>query len=346
MGVYFDDVMHQAEHIKRALPVYASEEYLEKYGQIKKMKPRKVVFCGMGSSNYSSFGAGVLLNQTGITCQRYSASELLHYEMGTLIEDTLLVITSQSGKSAEILNLLKVVPDGIKIAAITNCKDGDLVRRADVTFNMSVENETAPSTRTYLASVILSDSIAVAASGANLISFLTDVKIELSCLETFLCGYENEENKISRVIAGISHIAFMGRGYSLSSAYSAALFMREAAKFPAVDFESAEFRHGPLEAVDPDFLGVVFAPSGKTYELNIAIAEQIVKCSGRAIVITDGDYRQMSENMAVIKQQHACEVTAPISEIAAAQAVIIETAKMTKTDMDIFRNASKVTTLE
>jgi glucosamine--fructose-6-phosphate aminotransferase (isomerizing) len=80
-------------------------------------------------------------------------------------------------------------------------------------------------------------------------------------------------------------IYFLGRGPSYASALEGALLVGETAKEPAVGMAAGNFRHGPVEIVDSNFRGVVFAARGKTRALNIALARELERFGGRVRVI-------------------------------------------------------------
>jgi glucosamine--fructose-6-phosphate aminotransferase (isomerizing) len=79
------------------------------------------------------------------------------------------------------------------------------------------------------------------------------------------------------------------RGASQGAALCGRLVLEEVARTPAVPLDAAEFRQGPNEVVDEHFGAVVFAPSGRPGALNRALAAEIIRHDGRALVIGETD---------------------------------------------------------
>jgi glucosamine--fructose-6-phosphate aminotransferase (isomerizing) len=71
-------------------------------------------------------------------------------------------------------------------------------------------------------------------------------------------------------------IYFLSRGPGLGSVAEGVLLMHETAKSPAVGMSIAQFRHGPVEAVDPNFRAVVLGTQKQTAELDAAFANDLL----------------------------------------------------------------------
>lgn len=250
---YLSDILDQPESLRKALPVYLGPEYLERMVDLARLKFDRIIFSGMGSSNFCSLGASILLNSGGYSSEVKSAGHLLHYDMEQAGKGTLLFLISQSGESIEITNILDRLPEGSVVAAITNNPSSTLAKRADLTFNLNVAAEESVTTRTYLASLLLVDIIAKTISGQRDEEFTAQVWDTLSYMEEYLKNYNYSIAQMKNFMALPPYLCLAGRGYSLSTVRAGALFFREVAKYPAIDFDSGEFKHGPVEMVDENF---------------------------------------------------------------------------------------------
>jgi fructoselysine-6-P-deglycase FrlB-like protein len=61
----------------------------------------------------------------------------------------------------------------------------------------------------------------------------------------------------------------------MGSAHEGALLFHETARTSAVPMSCAQFRHGPVEAVSRDLRAFVFASQKETYELDVALADDL-----------------------------------------------------------------------
>lgn len=85
-----------------------------------------------------------------------STGELLYYEKEILNKKTLLILISQSGESAEIVNLLEQLSEEVTIIAITNETESTLASKGELVLPLHVGEEEAVTTRTYMASICVS----------------------------------------------------------------------------------------------------------------------------------------------------------------------------------------------
>jgi len=62
--------------------------------------------------------------------------------------------------------------------------------------------------------------------------------------------------------------------------------MHETAKAPAIGMSVPQFRHGPVEVTDGRFRGVVLAADRATFELDQALAEDLIRMGGKTRLLT------------------------------------------------------------
>ena len=176
--------------------------------------------------------------------------------------------------------------------------------------------------------------------------FINEIREAIDNLEYSLASYTETSTKIKEFITVPPYFCIIGRGYSLSTVRGGALFIRELAKFPSIDFESAEFRHGPFEMINKDFYAMIFAPDGPTYELNLGLAVNIAKHGGKAILVTNRKTEIKDKSILVIEQKPSSEFLAPINELAPLQLLANCLAELKNLEVGKFLNSSKITKVE
>jgi glucosamine--fructose-6-phosphate aminotransferase (isomerizing) len=77
----------------------------------------------------------------------------------------------------------------------------------------------------------------------------------------------------------------LARGPSRASALEGSLLFNETARAPAVAFTAGSFRHGPVEVVEDGFRSIIFAPAGRTRDLNLALARNLIRFGGAVRVV-------------------------------------------------------------
>ncbi len=343
-NVFLEDVMKQHEAMEEAIKKYRG--YAEVFQKIAALKPDRVLFTGMGSSHFAAIPASIRLNQGGIVSNVYSASELLYYEWNLISSDTLLVLTSQSGESGEIVDILQKLPADRLVIGITNEPQSTLGRRADILLSMGVEPEVAVSSRTYLASLVLLNTFAALLLGESARDTLDRCQNAIEVLAAFLRDYAPVQKKAAEFLEHPSAVCYIGRGPAVGTAEASALFTREAAKYPALAFDSAEFRHGPYEMVDNRFRAIVFAPTGATFSLQVNLAGDIARHGGKILFVTNENVTFQSDHVLVIKHGDVPETYAPIVQILVAQLFANDMSLYQGYKPWVFRQSGKVTTIQ
>lgn len=343
MGNYWEDVCSQPEQLSQAMSRYERDSFLEQMKALRDIPFGKLVFSGMGSSHYCAIGAGIYLKQHGIDNQVISTGELLYYEKSILDSSSLLVLISQSGESAETVRLIQQLSSEIRIIAITNDPDSSLARRGNFVFPLFVEPEEAVTTRTYLSSICVVMLLAAALTGEDPMCMMEGIRDTLRKMEAALLRQRDWEEKLSSFLMDCRVISIMGRGFSLGSVQAGALFFREIVKFPAMAFDEAEFKHGPLEMVENGFHAVIFAPSGPGAKYNCKMAENIVSKGGTAVLITDSDCNvEERERLYLIRLEKTEEYLSPLLQILPVQLMANDLAVQRHIPAGKFRWGSKI----
>ncbi len=341
-NVFLSDILAQPASMRAALTRYAA--YGDLLASIGKLSAKRVLFTGMGSSHYCSQGAVIRLNQGGVQAMMESASEILHYEMGAISADTLLVLTSQSGESGEIVDIIARLPREQTVIGITNNPASALGRRANYLLEMHVEDELAVSTRTYLASLILSDLLASALLRAPCQPEKWERAVD--ALEDFIGKHQEMAVQIVEHLGESPVLCYLGRGFSRQTAECGALFTRETAKYPALAFDSGEFRHGPFEMIDAGFRAMLFAPGGCSFRMQTGLAQAIAEYGGKCVFVTDQPVSFDDPAILVLRHQPVEEACAPLVQIVGAQLFANEAALLRGHAPGVFRHASKITTAQ
>ena len=98
---------------------------------------------------------------------------------------------------------------------------------------------------------------------------------------------ESEVSALAERYRFMHHAVVVGRGLNYSNAFEFALKMMETSYVVAERFSSADFLHGPIAMVDPNFPVFLLAPSGPTWP---SMNEMLAKMAGlkaETVVITD-----------------------------------------------------------
>jgi glucosamine--fructose-6-phosphate aminotransferase (isomerizing) len=140
-------------------------------------------------------------------------------------------------------------------------------------------------------------------------------------------------------------ISLIGRGYSLSTVETGALFIKEVAKYPSVPFDAGQFRHGPYEMIGKNFSCFIFAPRDAGYEMQIRLANEIAEKGGRVVLVTGGAEKS-GEHILVINQRYPIPELLDMINIVPVQAFGNYVAKRKGLEVGAFLYSNKITRIQ
>ncbi|GAB5381521.1 MAG: KpsF/GutQ family sugar-phosphate isomerase [Aliiglaciecola sp.] len=148
------------------------DEHFDRACQLLRDCTGKVVVSGMGKSGHIGNKIAATLSSTGTPAFFMHPGEANHGDLGMLTEQDVLLAISNSGETAELLNLLPVIKRlSIPIVAMTNNRHCTLAKHADVVVCIKVEKEAcslglAPTASTT-ATLAMGDALAIALLDAS-----------------------------------------------------------------------------------------------------------------------------------------------------------------------------------
>jgi len=126
-----------------------------------------VIVTGMGKSGIICRKIAATLTSTGTPALFLHPAEAVHGDLGVIQGDDVVLALSNSGETAEILQLLETIRRlGARLIAITGGPESTLAQAADVALDCSVTEEACPlnlvPTASTTAALAIGDALAVA----------------------------------------------------------------------------------------------------------------------------------------------------------------------------------------
>ena len=299
---------------------------------------KKVVIAAMGASLFASIPLQYFLSSLGVDAVAIEAGELLHYLQGSW-KSAVVLMVSRSGESIEITRLLAMMKGKVPIIGVTNEPLSQLARSADVSIQLSSLPDQIVAIQTYTGTLLALHLLGSAVAGR--LDAAGDQVRQL--LPTFASHTERNVAAIKQwdnFLHPDSNIYLLGRGPSVASTLEGALLFHEVAKAPAVAMPIASFRHGPVEVVDARFRGFVFAPEDNTRDLNLAMAEDLVRFGGQTRLI--GPSSSLPPSLSVCETPALPGTLAPLFEIVPLQVAALRLAILRGIEPGSFRYAPQV----
>lgn len=336
-GPYLEDLLAQPAAVRAALEGLREPAIAAAVRRLCE-PPRPVILTGMGSSFHALHTLSARLNRSGRRAMMVEASELVFYAPETLA-DTLLIVVSQSGRSAEIVRLMNPRPANCVLLAVTNTPGSPLAEGADLCLWMRAGEEFSVSSKTYLATLAALAWMGAILTQDSAETTLDQIESVVPWMVQYLAGWRRHAEQIAGRLAAIRHLFLAGRAESLAAATTGGLIIKEAAHFHAEGMSTAAFRHGPIEMIDPTTLVAIFSGS-RHKELNLRLACDIRTGGGQVEIIGEEAERE------AFRLPEAPPAAGPLLEILPVQMMTLALAALAGREAGRFERAAKVTQVE
>ena len=279
---------------------------LEKTGLTKEAVAsfRQIWVIGCGSAYHVGVAAQYVLEDLAKIPVRVELASEFRYRDPLVPENTLVVIISQSGETADSLAALrKAKEQGAKTLAIVNVVGSTIAREADYVFYTLAGPEIAvATTKAYSAQLLAVYALAIAFAQDR--GQLTDDQAaalvrELESLPGKMERLLEDEARIqwfaSKQIAA-KDIFFIGRGLDYAISLEGSLKMKEISYIHSEAYAAGELKHGTISLIEPGTLVVGVLTQQKLYEKTLS---NLLECKTRGAYLmaltTYGNY-SMEDN--------------------------------------------------
>ena len=251
-------------------------------------KKTRIVFAGMGSSHFASYETWETFSRMGLQAWWLPASELIDVGAGLLTPGTLLCLTSQSGESAEVTQVLKQFDlSKVEVLGITNNPQSNLAKHSNYLVDLKAGPEATVSTKTYLNTLAAMKLLFSEVSNSYENSRSTLLRT-VDSIENYITDIDLHIESAESLFPYKKNYVCVGRGVAGASSQTAGLILKEAAKMSIEGTTSASFRHGPIEIAGPD-LSITFFDHGTEPHnaLNIKLASDLISSGSSVTWIGD-----------------------------------------------------------
>ena len=324
---------------------------LEKsFSYLKKFKKIDIVACG-SAYHTGVVGKYLIENYANIPVNVEVASEY-RYKKCFYDKDTLVILVSQSGETADTLAALrKAKVDGITTMAIVNVVGSSIAREADyVTYIKAGFEIAVATTKAYLAQLAIFSLIALYLGyenkNINEDEFNELVK-EYNNLPTLIKETINNDNysTIADKIYDKKQIFFIGRGIDYALSLEASLKLKEISYINSVAYQAGELKHGTISLIEKDTPVIAISTDDSLREKTISNIKE-VKARGAYVVYVTNETPQEKfyDDIITIKKIHP--ILESILTIIPLQLLSYKVAKDNGCDIDKPRNLAKSVTVE
>ena len=238
------------------------------------------------------------------------ASEF-RYRKPILNENSLVIIISQSGETADSLAALREAKSlGAKTLAIVNVVGSSIAREADyVLYTLAGPEIAVATTKAFstqlIAVYLLAIEFAKIKEKINdeyYLELLNEIKTMPEKIEEILNKETNEIQKISNKFSSIHDAFYIGRGLDYAISLEGSLKLKEVSYIHSEAYASGELKHGTISLIEDNTLVIGIVSQEEIYEKTISNLVEVKSRGAYVIVVTtnDKDVSKVADNIIYI----------------------------------------------
>jgi len=316
-----------------------------------KVENIRIIACG--TSYHAGFIAKYWLEEmTDISCEIEVASEF-RYRKTVVRPNTLLIIISQSGETADSLAALrqaKETKNYLASLAICNVASSSLMRETDLAFLTAAGPELGVASTKAFTTQLASLGLLVlnlAKLRKNIILDHVSSLRQLPVLVEAALSCENVILQIAQKLKDKQNALFLGRGTHYPLALEGALKLKEITYIHAEAYPAGELKHGPLALVDENMPVIAIVPNDALLPKIKSNLQEVAARSGELIILTEqGLENEINLPASYILLPQRLSWMSPLVFTAPLQLLAYHTAVLRGTDVDQPRNLAKSVTVE
>ena len=331
--------------------IYKNESLVNNMPDFSKYKKIEIVGCG--SAYHAGLIGKVLLEEYANIEVNVNIASEYRYKKVFLDTNTLVIIISQSGETADSLAALRMVKEmGADTLAIVNVIESSIAREAKyVLFTKAGAEIAVATTKAYSAQVFILSLIAInIAYTKNFISLL-EFKNLLNDFNNLARNINKliniNYNEISDKISKQKDIFFLGRKLDYALAMEGSLKLKEISYLHSEAYPAGELKHGTISLIEEGTIVIAVITDNDVAKKTISNIKE-VKARGAYVIlivsediIDDGDFYDEKITLPSINKYFiANEAVIPM------QLISYYVAKKLGYDIDKPKNLAKSVTVE
>jgi glucosamine--fructose-6-phosphate aminotransferase (isomerizing) len=312
----------------------------------------EIKLCACGTSYHAALSASYLLERHAKIRTSVEIASEFRYREPFLTPDTLFIVISQSGETADTLESLKMAKKfGLKTMVICNVDNSSMVRLADASIltRAGIEKGVA-STKAFATQVCVLWMLSLFLANERKTLEIKEIKRQIHLLRALPATvavdptlHEQLRRLSKRYLHGHGFF-FIGRDVFFPLALEGALKLKEISYLHAEGYPSGEMKHGPIALADPELFTIALLPQHKLYEKTKSNIEELSARDSTICSISPLDFDKADDHIRTKKtEDYMLEF---FEMMVVLQLLSMEIAIRLGNDVDMPRNLAKSVTVE
>ena len=263
-----------------------------------------IVFLACGTSWHAALLGKRYLEQLARVHVEVDISSEYRYRNPVASGDTLVVVISQSGETADTLESMRMAKAKfLPVVGLVNVVTSTIAREANGVMPLFAGPEIGvASTKAYTAQVLALYLFALQVAKAKGLLPLEEERKAIASMRALpdlarrtLAEAEPAIIEAADIFSAAEATVFLGRLGEHPTALEGALKLKEIAYVHAIGYPAGEFKHGPIALVTQHLPVVCICPKDAMYEKMLSNLQEVKARAGRVIAVGDGSDRHLQD---------------------------------------------------
>jgi fructoselysine-6-P-deglycase FrlB-like protein len=326
MNGFLQEVLTQGNLLKKVIAYYRGEgrHLIDAIGEIfEENQMDRVILSGMGSSLYAMDCIRSYLTQHDIPALSFSAHELSRYQFKQITNKTLVIATSQSGNSAEVIELVEKAKKVTTVVGIYNNEDCKLQEIADYRLPICAGKEVSITSKTYEITMLILNILGRRLTGELDEKFWKQAIATAEWCAEWLENWEAPSKAMYDFTQGIQLFDLLANDTSLATARQLSLAYREGLRNCTAVWECADYAHGQYHSskMGDRYLAQMFFPEFEDNTKEMKMFNYILEHGGKVMLYTTSDIPEQAR-VHVMKMPKLPKTLMPLVESVAAETLL------------------------
>ena len=259
---------------------------------------RRIYIIGCGSAYHVGVAARYVFESLARLPVEVDVASEFRYRDPVLEPDSMAVIISQSGETADTLAALRECKErGVRTIGIVNVVGSSVARAADATMYTWAGPEIAvATTKAYSAQLAALYLISVKIARVRGLISIGDERALCAELQRLPeCGTEAlksqpDMQRIATLYANRPSVFFLGRGLDYAAALEASLKLKEISYIHSEAYAAGELKHGTISLIEDGTLVVALATQPALFEKTVSNIREVVARGASVVLVTTDDF--------------------------------------------------------
>lgn len=352
------EIYDEPSIIKNFIDTYLIDKdtLLSKLPDIKKYKKIEIVACG--SAYHAGLVGKYLLTEYGNIEVNVEVASEYRYNKHFFDKNTLVILISQSGETADTLAALRLAKDNnIDTLGIINVVGSSIAREVDNVIYLNAGYEIAvATTKAYSIQVLILSLLAFSVAIRKKILNNKQIEDIINEYKKLSKEVENVINnrelykKLAKKVYRKKNVFFIGRKLDSALCMEASLKLKEISYMHSESYQAGELKHGTISLIEKNTSVISIITENDIAEKTISNVKETLARGAKSIVITTDkiikEYNNSSYYNDLITVPNYSMFIEPLIVAPAFQLLSYEIALLRKENIDQPRNLAKSVTVE